>query len=301
MLNIKEDMIYLQIVGLSYLKRWYYFAFYLKLANKLELDHQMLVDFLIKKGIWHAKEQTIFQDWRQQYPLVHHLKRQCLFILDELYPSLWKQIPQPPITIFYKGDLSLLHKPAITMVGSRKLSNYGYKIAYDLSKELVANGWITVSGVAKGVDSQVHKAAYQYRNGSTIGIIATGFDQCYPAEHYRLQEIIGQKHLLLSEYLPQQRARKHHFIARNRLLAGMSPATIVVQAAKQSGSLITANYALDYNRTVYAVPGPMTDKQSYGCNQLISAGAIPIISFQELVRDLAQFYFNQGCNFSYLA
>lgn len=301
MLKIKEDMIYLQIVGLSYQKRWYYFAFYLKLANKLELDQQMLVDFLIKKGIWQEKEQTVFQAWRQHYPLVRRLKNQCLFILDSLYPSLWKQLPQPPITIFYKGDLSLLRMPLITIVGSRKLSNYGYKVACDLSKILVENGWITVSGLAKGADYQVHKAGCQYRKGSTIGIIATGFDRYYPTEHYTLQEIIGQKHLLLSEYLPMQRARKHHFIARNRLLAGMSPATIVIQAAKQSGSLITANYALDYNRTVYAVPGPITDNQSYGCNQLISAGATPVIGLKELVSDLKQFYFNQGFDFNHLA
>lgn len=210
---------------------------------------------------------------------------------DDLYPKLWYQITNPPAVMFYKGNINLLSRPLVSIVGSRTTTTYGQTFTYQLVKALSQAGMVCVSGMAKGIDRCVHETAIQsVGKRATIGIIATGLDRVYPSVNRELQNRMMRDQLVLSEFLPQAQALKHHFIMRNRLVAGISSTTIVIEAAKKSGSLITANFALEANREVYALPGRISDLQSQGCNELIEAGAYPILSVKQVVDQILELH-----------
>lgn len=218
---------------------------------------------------------------------IDDLLSQSFIFGDSVYPELWYQLPQPPVMIFFRGNLSLLKRPKVSVVGSRKISPYPKQVTEDLVKVLSRAGFVSVSGMAKGIDQVVHETSIKAKTkASTIAIIATGLNKVYPLDHKDLQARLAKDHLLLSEFLPDSPPRKHHFIMRNRLVAGISPVTVVMEAAHKSGSLITANYALDYNREVYALPGRISDPGSQGCNELIAAGAYPYLSSQSFLHEV---------------
>lgn len=231
-------------------------------------------------GVWHPTEAVQAR--------VNRLQSQVIAIDDPLYPSLWLEMPQPPWLIYYRGHRDLLTQPKVAIVGTRKATPYGRHFVTALVQAMAQRGWVAVSGLAKGIDAQVHQTAMRLSNQATLGIIATGLDQVYPMGHEALQRAVGNHHLLISEFLPDQPARKHHFILRNRLIAGIAPITVVVEAAQQSGSLITANYALQANRELFVLPGRITDKQSRGCIDLIAAGATPITDLDDLLNTMAE-------------
>lgn len=228
------------------------------------------------------------------YDSLLELSQQAFIIGEAVYPKLWYETAQPPLVLFYAGDLSMLQRPKVSIVGTRKTTPYGAEVTKALIKEFAKQNWIAVSGLAHGIDSTVHQAAIEAGNKTTIAIIPTGIQQVYPKEHRAMQEQLGQHHLVISEYLPSSLAQRHHFVLRNRLVAGISPATLVIEAAKKSGSLITANYALQENREVFALPGRIKDSQSSGCNELIAAGARPILSVGQTIWELAELFQNQG-------
>jgi len=194
---------------------------------------------------------------------------------DEEYPDLLKTINDPPVILYYFGDPSLLKSKTVSIVGTRKVTDYGKTICIEIAKAL--SSYTVVSGMAYGIDSIAQRNAKK-----TIAVLGNGIDIIYPKSNESLYNKIKEEGLIISEYFPGTRATKYTFPYRNRIIAALSEKTIVVEAAKKSGSLITARYALDYGREVLAVPGDITRLNSYGTNYLIYSGATPIISIQHL-------------------
>lgn len=196
-------------------------------------------------------------------------------IQDEQYPILLKQIPDSPYLLYMKGNLDCLNLPLVAVVGSRKLTEYGSRVARTFARDLAKNGICVVSGLAFGIDAMAHLGALDAK-GKTIAVVGNSLDKesIYPRSNFQLmEEILENGGLLISEFPIQTTAATWTFPARNRIMAGMSLGTLVVEAAEKSGSLITANLALDYNREVFAVPGPVFSPQSIGTHKLIKAGA----------------------------
>ncbi|KAF0505869.1 DNA-processing protein DprA [Pediococcus pentosaceus] len=209
-----------------------------------------------------------------------------LTILDEMYHKLLREIYYPPTVLFYNGNLSLLsNQRAIAIVGARMMTSYGEQAIKCLIPGVVDNQLTTVSGLAKGVDALVHEATLA-NAGSTIAVIGNGLDITYPKQNAQLQNQIQKEGLILSEYPQGARPLRHHFVERNRIIAGLTTATCVVEARKNSGSLITASLALTENRNVLAIPGSIFSGNSQGTNQLIAAGARPLIELDDVLEEV---------------
>lgn len=192
-------------------------------------------------------------------------------IIDSCYPEYLREIYNPPVLLFYKGNIDLLKKPKLAFVGSRESSPAGKQAVQKIIKELNQN-FVIVSGLARGIDAAGHIAAIKSET-PTIAIVGTGLDVFYPNENKKIQEYIGKKELILSEYPPGSKPLKFHFPDRNRIIAGLSRGVVVVEAKLRSGSLITCERALEEGRDVFAVPGNISDGYSEGCNHLIQQGA----------------------------
>lgn len=205
-------------------------------------------------------------------------------ILDNDYPTLLKEIPDGPAVFFYLGDYSLIKNSSLAIVGARNNSIYSKKVLSKLLPAICTAEIVTVSGLAQGVDHIVHETTLELQ-GKTIGIIGTGLNISYPKKNTLLQEQVAHEGLLISEYCLDQKPLPFHFPQRNRIIAGISNATLVVEAKKRSGSLITANLALQYNRDVYAIPGNIDSTLSEGCNELIQAGAKAIIDSSDILEE----------------
>ena len=200
-------------------------------------------------------------------------KIKFLSLYDQSYPPLLKEIADPPPYLFYKGDIKLSHLPQIiSVVGTRNPSQYGRLALEAIIKPLIINDWVIVSGLAKGIDALAHTLSINQK-GKTIAVIAGGFYHVYPKQNHTLAEQIMTSHLILSEHPPSTPPQRWHFPMRNRMISGLSIGTIIIQAKKRSGSLITAQQALDQNREVFAVPGSIFDDCSAGTNELIQNGA----------------------------
>lgn len=197
-------------------------------------------------------------------------------ITQENYPPLLKQIATPPALLYYRGNLSLLNdKFALAVVGTRKISSYGKHACEQLIPELVNKGFTIVSGLAHGIDALAHELTLQ-NDGRTIAVLGSDIDQrsIYPAKNRSLaQRIIEQNGLIISEYPPGSTPQPFHFPVRNRIISGITLGTLIIEADIDSGSLITAQTALDENREVFAVPGPIYSQMSRGTNLLIQKGA----------------------------
>lgn len=205
---------------------------------------------------------------------------------DNIYPECLKTIYQPPWVLFAKGDLTLLNsKNILAVVGSRDASDYGLKTIDYLFPELIEKKTVVVSGLAKGIDAYAHKTAIKL-GGKTIGVIAGGFNHIYPKENMKLAEFMLQNQLVISEYPPATIPEKWHFPMRNRIISGLAKGTLVVEAKKKSGSLITAEFALNEGREVFAVPGSILTPNSDGVHELIQQGAKLIRNSKEILEDL---------------
>ena len=207
-------------------------------------------------------------------------------ILDDVYPFSLCEIYDAPVLLFYKGDLNLLKLPKVAVVGSRSCSQVGTKSVGKVIQGL-ENELVIVSGLARGIDTAAHLSILQ-NGGKTIAVIGTGLDNFYPKSNKRLQNYIGEHHLLLSEYGPGEEPLKYHFPARNRIIAGLCRGVIVAEAKMRSGSLITCERAMEEGRDVFAIPGSILDGRSDGCHHLIQEGAKLITSGQDV---LAEFEF----------
>jgi len=196
---------------------------------------------------------------------------------DAGYPDLLARIHDPPPAIFLRGagDDALLSRVAVSVVGARSCSAYGRSVARSLGRELAAAGLVVVSGMARGVDGEAHRGALE-AGGVTAAVLGCGIDRDYPAAHAELARRICKQGLIVSEYEPGVEPAPWRFPARNRIIAGMCEATVVVEARERSGALITADFALEEGRDVFAVPGEITSALSAGTNALLRLGATPV-------------------------
>lgn len=201
---------------------------------------------------------------------------------DPHYPRALVSCPDRPRTLWARGDLSLLERPCVAIVGTRRATSYAERVARELARTLARAGACVVSGLARGVDAAAHRGALEV-DGATIAVLGTGLDVVYPKGHAELQREIGARGLLLSELAPENAAHGGSFPRRNRIIAGIASVTIVVEAGVRSGALITAGYALELDRTVAAVPGPIDVPQSQGSNELLRDGATAITCMADAV------------------
>ena len=202
---------------------------------------------------------------------------------DPLYPDALKHIPDPPPVLIVKGNIDLLNQPKIALIGSRNASLNGQHYTSKLAKELGAQSYICVSGLARGIDSAAHQASLKT---GTIGVIAGGIDHIYPSENTALFNQMYEKGLVITEMPIGSKAKAQDFPRRNRIVAGLSLGVVVIEAALKSGSLITARLANEYGRDVFSVPGSPLDPRSEGTNKLIQNGAKLIQSVNDILEDI---------------
>ncbi|GIN83714.1 DNA processing protein DprA [Heyndrickxia sporothermodurans] len=205
-------------------------------------------------------------------------------IFDKDYPYLLKQIYNPPLVLYTIGNISLMKNPCLAIVGSRKGNEIARIAIEELLPPLIKKGINIVSGLAKGVDTIAHQSTIKLK-GKTIGILGSGFFHVYPQENELLAENMKKEHLLISEYPPQARPQRWHFPMRNRIISGLCRGTLIIQAEERSGSLITAEYALQEGREVFAVPGYISDSLSRGTNRLIQQGAKLVLHGEDIIEE----------------
>lgn len=206
--------------------------------------------------------------------------------LDSNYPVLLKEIPDHPAILFCRGNLDLLRERfPIGVVGTRKMTSYGKEATHKIVNELAHAGFTIVSGMAMGIDGEAHTAALG-SNGKTIAVIASGVDDesIYPRIHYNLGKRIIEEGLLISEFPPGTKPRDFYFPFRNRIIAGLSKGVIIIEAPEKSGTLLTANYALEYNRDVFAVPNSIFSMNAAVPNSLLKKGAVPIEGADDVLK-----------------
>ncbi len=208
-----------------------------------------------------------------------------LTLNDPLLPKDFRHMPDPPKQLYYKGSLDdFATQPRLAVVGSRMASPYGRAVTTKLVHELAGYGVVIVSGLALGIDSIAHQAAVEGR-GATVAVLACGLDRIYPASHTQLaRRLLERGGALMSEYPEGTTPLKHQFIARNRLIAGLSDAVLIPEAAEKSASLYTVNFALEQGKTILAIPGNITSPTSVGANNLIKAGAVPVTTAEDILQ-----------------
>lgn len=207
---------------------------------------------------------------------------------DAAYPAQLKEIADPPPILFVRGNVHLLQSPQIAIVGSRNPTSDGKRIAHDFAGTLTQVGFTITSGLALGIDAASHQGALD-ANGFTIAVAGTGLDRIYPACHKQLATDIIATGAMVSEFPPGTTAKANHFPRRNRIISGLSQGLLVVEAAQQSGSLITARMALEQNREVFAIPGSIHNPLARGCNALIREGAKLVETTQHILEELGQY------------
>ncbi len=220
---------------------------------------------------------------------IEKIKNQAIDIItieNEQYPELLSHIQYPPYILYRKGNMDI-NKPCIAIVGSRKCSEYGHAMAYEIAKGLAKAGVIVVSGLAKGIDAAAHMGALE--EGETVGVLGNGLDQYYPSSNTKLQRQIEMRGCTLSEYPVGTQPHPGFFPARNRIISGLSRGVLIVEAAEKSGSLITANFALEQGRDVFAVPGNAWSKMSMGSNKIIQLGGKLVIDSSDIIEEIEQY------------
>ncbi len=224
-------------------------------------------------------------NWSNICKLMERYEIGFISILDDEFPEPLKNIFNPPLFLFYRGKIEQPEEErALAIVGTRKPDSYGIMMTRRITDRLVTSGFTIVSGLAYGIDTQAHLTAVE-AGGRTIAVMGTGCDQIYPQRNARLAERIMEKGALVSEFLPGSRPEKWNFPLRNRIISGLSAGTFVIQGEKSSGALLTAKFALDQNRDLFALPGDINRKVSEGPNYLIKLGAKIVTSYEDIVEE----------------
>lgn len=230
------------------------------------------------------------------YERIHDAKQLRLFennlknihvitIFDDDYPQSLKHIYDPPYVLYCLGNIKLLkEKPLISVIGTRTPSTMGPKKVHFIVSPLIHKNWTIVSGLAYGIDRYAHELALKY-NGNTIAILGSGFHHIYPQEHKTLFLNIVERGLVLTEYPPHVKPKRHHFPERNRIISGLSDATLVIEAKEKSGTYITVDYALEQGKEVYVVPGSILCPQTKGCHKMIQEGAKLVMTANDILED----------------
>lgn len=248
-------------------------------------------DLLHIKGMSETKATNIksFSDWKGVKKQVEHIKETGVKVLtckSREYPELLKQIDNAPNLLYIKGSITDEDKFTIAVVGPRKPTYYGRAVAEKLSAELAAAGFTVVSGMARGIDTVAHSNALKAK-GRTIAVLGSGMDVPYPPENRGLMQKISEAGSVITEFPMGTQPLRENFPARNRLISGLSLGVLVVEAGRKSGSLITAECALEQNREVFAVPGNINSPNSYGTNDLIKKGAKLVQGIDDIIEELA--------------
>lgn len=212
--------------------------------------------------------------------------RRLITCQDDAYPSLLREISGAPVALFCQGDIDLMSLPQLAIVGARSATPQGLENARAFAAELARRGLVITSGLALGIDGAAHKGALE-ADGLTIAVCATGLDRVYPASHKKLAHQIADKGLLISEFPPGTAGRAENFPRRNRLISGLSLGVLVVEAAHESGSLITARLASEQGREVFAIPGSIHNPMARGCHRLIRQGAKLVESVDDILEEIA--------------
>ena len=230
---------------------------------------------------------SIDQEIGKTLKTLEQLQITVLTLDDSRYPPLLKEIPDAPPLLFCRGEVSHLTWPQVAIVGTRKATQGGFKLAEQFASELSQQGLAITSGLALGIDGAAHQATLNAK-GITIAVLGTGLAHLYPRQHSRLAEqIVAQDGLLVSEFLPHTPPINYHFPRRNRIISGLSLGVLVVEAALESGSLITAQLAADQNREVWAIPSSVFNMQAKGCHALIRQGAKLVEEPAHILEDIA--------------
>lgn len=237
----------------------------------------------------------LWDEWRRNRDLDQEMKRlerrliKVITIEDESYPKLLKEIDSPPFIIYIKGAEEVLNQPCLAVVGSRRVSEYGRQAGQRLVKDLVRHRLVIVSGLARGVDSLAHRVCLENK-GLTVAVLGHGLDRIYPPENRLLAErIVAAGGALVSEYPLGYQISRGNFPARNRIVAGLSLGVVVIEGKHKSGTKITAGWAAEYGREVFAVPGPIDSVQSEAPADLIKEGAKLVTSVEDVLEELGDF------------
>jgi DNA processing protein len=204
---------------------------------------------------------------------------------NEHYPPLLKEIHSPPLVLFVEGRINLLQSPQLAIVGSRNATPAALELAYHFAGQANQLGLTVTSGLARGIDGYAHRGSLEV-TGDTLGVTATGLDIVYPASHRTLYEQLRQQGALVSEFIPSTHPLKDHFPRRNRIISGLSLGVLIVEASINSGSLITARFALEQGREVFAIPGSLHNPLAQGCHHLLKQGATLVETVQDIVQSL---------------
>lgn len=291
-------------------ERDYFLAFSLSPGIGPKTFNLLINDFGSAEKAWNAKEEELlpilklaltakFLSFRQVFNFTKYKeqfrKQKISFVTlgEDDYPKLLKQIPNPPIVLYMKGNFSLLgslkKSKVIAIVGTRRITTYGRQITEMFARELAGLGFVIVSGMALGVDAVSHKATIDAK-GKTIAVLGNGVDLPYPYENQQLyEEILDNGGLIISEFPPGMPPSVGSFPSRNRIVAGLSEGILVTEGASDSGSLITANFGLDFGRKVFAVPGPITSLLSKAPLDLIAKGARLVTSTEDILKEFSIF------------
>lgn len=270
----------------------------IKLAEKFSSKKQLYnieetglkkIEFLTPRDadrlVKHRKEWDLDKEYnyllREEISLVHYE--------NEIYPKKLKEIVSPPYALYVKGNLPKNERFVVGIVGARQCTPYGRKMAFEISKELACNGIDVISGLAKGVDGAAGRGALD-GGGNSYAVLGCGANVCYPREHIGLYMDIKEKGGIISEQIPDTPALPRNFPARNRIISGISDIVIIIEARMKSGSLITADMAMEQGKDVYALPGPITSELSSGCNALIKQGAGIFLSVEDFMEDIQMIY-----------
>lgn len=242
-------------------------------------------------GMERAKRIKNFDKWNVVEKIIKICENRGIAIYslnEEKYPKLLREIHDPPVVLFCKGELLLEDNIALSIVGSRKFSEYGRKVTEKLAYDIASLGITVVSGLARGIDSIAHNSTL-LAGGRTIAILGSGVSHIYPPENKILAEKIIKNGAIISEFYPDESPRKENFPRRNRIISGVSFGTLVTEATINSGALITASFALEQGREVFAVPGNITSKNSEGTNYLIQKGAKLVTKVEDILEEIEQF------------
>lgn len=253
---------------------------------KAPAQRLMQVDGIDRKLIEQIKKGGNQQEVNDQLELIEKYQVHVLTIWDKRYPNLLKKSADPPLVLFYKGEIPENWSPCLAVVGTRTPTQYGKTVTEKLVVDLVHNGITVVSGLARGIDTIAHQSALDY-GGKTIAVLGCGLDYIYPPENKKIYQAIEEKGMIFSEYFIGTGPDAVNFPRRNRIISGISLGVLIVEAGDKSGALITANYAVDQNREVFAIPGAINNPKSSGPHRLIQQGAKLVQNIQDILDEIA--------------